>query len=345
MKRWVEYIWLDHDNNYRSKTRILNDDGSAGPFSISKLPTWNFDGSSTQQADGEDSEVYIKPVYMVRDPFRRNCDSWLVLCDTWLPDGNPHPDNSRVPAMKVFARSEVRTAEPWFGLEQEFFVRKSAKGYPVGLDKATYEKSKSENIQGPYYCGVGKGNCATREFVNEAVTHMVDSGLNITGLNFEVAPGQAEFQIMNVGIDAADELHMARYILIRTAEQKDLYIDFHPKPFKTKLNGSGCHTNYSTKQMREDGGMEVINNALSKLKDKHAEHISVYGKDNNMRLSGEYETADINTFSTGVADRGASIRIPRLTVQNKKGYFEDRRPSSNMDPYLVTSKIAETTLL
>ena len=102
---------------------------------------------------------------------------------------------------------------------------------------------------------------------------------NITGLNFEVAPGQAEFQIMNVGIDAADELHMARYILIRTAEQKDLYIDFHPKPFKTKLNGSGCHTNYSTKQMREDGGMEVINNALSKLKDKHTEHISVYGKD------------------------------------------------------------------
>jgi len=239
----------------------------------------------------------------------------------------------------------VRVAEPWFGLEQEFFVRKSAKGYPVGLDKVTYEKSKHENIQGPYYCGVGKGNCATRDFVNEAVTHMVDSGLNITGLNFEVAPGQAEFQIMNAGIDAADELHMARYILIRTAEQKDFYIDFHPKPFKTKLNGSGCHTNYSTKQMREEGGMEVINNALSKLKDKHAEHISVYGKDNNMRLSGEYETADINKFSTGIADRGASIRIPRLTVQNKRGYFEDRRPASNMDPYLVTSKIAETTLL
>ena len=128
MKRWVEYIWLDHDNNYRSKTRILNDDGSAGPFSISKLPTWNFDGSSTQQADGEDSEVYIKPVYMVRDPFRRNCDSWLVLCDTWLPDGNPHPDNTRVNAMKIFSQTAVRTAEPWFGLEQEFFIRKSVKG-------------------------------------------------------------------------------------------------------------------------------------------------------------------------------------------------------------------------
>ena len=181
--------------------------------------------------------------------------------------------------------------------------------------------------------------------MEEAVQHMVDSGLNITGLNFEVAPGQAEFQIMNAGIDAADELHMARYILIRTAEQKDLFIDFHPKPFKTKLNGSGCHTNYSTKQMRADGGMDLINKALGKLKDKHAEHIAIYGKDNNMRLSGSYEAPDIDTFTTGVADRGASIRIPRETVKNKKGYFEDRRPASNMDPYLVTAKIAETTLL
>jgi len=234
MKRWVEYIWLDHDNNYRSKTRILNDDGSAGSFSISKLPIWNFDGSSTEQADGEDSEVYIKPVYMVRDPFRRQCDSWLVLCDTWLPDGNPHPDNTRVNAMKIFSQKVVRESETWFGLEQEFFIRKAVKSYPVGMDKNLYSKSATENIQGPYYCGVGKGNCATREFMEEAVQHMVDSGLNITGLNFEVAPGQAEFQIMNAGIDAADELHMARYILIRTAEQKDLFIDFHPKPFKTK---------------------------------------------------------------------------------------------------------------
>ena len=181
--------------------------------------------------------------------------------------------------------------------------------------------------------------------MEEAVQHMVDSGLNITGLNFEVAPGQAEFQIMNAGIDAADELHIARYILVRTAEQQDLFIDFHPKHFKTNLTGSGCHTNYSTKQMRADGGMDVINKALEKLKDKHTEHIKIYGKDNNMRLSGSYETADINTFSTGVADRGASIRIPRESVKNKKGYFEDRRPASNMDPYLVTAKIAETTLL
>jgi len=297
------------------------------------------------KADGEDSEVYIKPVYMVRDPFRREKDSWLVLCDTWLPNGNPHPDNTRFTAMKIFAQKQVAESKPWFGLEQEFFIRKSNKGYPLGMDKHLYTKSQMENIQGPYYCGVGKGNCHGRKFMDEAVGHMVDSGLNMTGLNFEVAPGQAEFQVMNSGIDAADELHLARYILMRTAEKHDLSIDLHPKPFKTNLNGSGCHTNYSTEAMREEGGYDVIIAAIKKLKEKHKEHIEVYGADNDMRLVGEFETADINTFTYGVADRGASVRIPRFTERDKKGYLEDRRPASNMDPYLVTSKIAETTLL
>jgi glutamine synthetase len=343
MGRWIEYIWLDHENNYRSKTRILKHDGSNGPFCIEKIPIWNFDGSSTKQADGEDSEVYIKPVYMVRDPFRRDKDSWLVLCDTWLPNGNPHPDNTRVGAMKVFSQQPVIDSETWFGLEQEFFITKM--GLPIGMDSHTFKNSRIENIQGPYYCGVGTGNCYCREFMDEAIGHMVDSGLNMTGLNFEVAPGQAEFQIMNSGIDAADELHMARYILMRTAEKHDLTIDLHPKPFKTNLNGSGCHTNYSTKAMREDGGYDLIITAIEKLKEKHDEHIAIYGKDNDMRLSGKWETADINTFTYGVADRGASIRIPRFTERDKKGYLEDRRPASNMDPYLVTAKIAETTIL
>lgn len=343
MRRWIEYIWLDHENNYRSKTRILKSDGSDGPFCIEKIPIWNFDGSSTKQADGEDSEVYIKPVYMVRDPFRRDKDSWLVLCDTWLPNGEPHPDNTRVGAMKIFSQQPVIDSETWFGLEQEFFITKG--DLPMGISHAKLEDSRTENIQGPYYCGVGTGNCHCREFMDEAIDHMVDSGLNITGLNFEVAPGQAEFQIMTGGIDAADEIHLARYILIRTAEKNDLVIELHPKPFKTNLNGSGCHTNYSTKAMREDGGYDIIIAAINKLKEKHKEHIDVYGKDNDMRLSGKWETADINTFTYGVADRGASVRIPRFTERDKKGYFEDRRPASNMDPYLVTAKIAETTLL
>lgn len=347
MIHWLEYIWIDHFGNYRSKTKIFTHDPQEnGAFHLGLLPTWNFDGSSTAQAPGQDSEVYIKPVYMVRDPFRRHHDSWLVLCDTWLPDGSPHPDNTRVKALEVFDKPEVQEAKPWYGLEQEFFFRESETGHALGMDSRLAQKAIREDIQGQYYCGVGAGSCFGRHIMDEAMTHMIDVSLNMTGLNFEVAPGQCEFQILNEGIEAGDQMHLARYILIRTAEEHGVFIDFHPKPFpELNINGSGCHTNFSTKEMREDGGMEAINAALKKLENKHEEHIAVYGKDNHMRLTGKHETADIHTFSAAVADRGASIRIPRFTNRDGKGYLEDRRPSSNMDPYLVTAKIAETIIL
>ena len=332
-KKILEYIWLDADNNYRSKTKIYNHEERKS-FDLECIPEWNYDGSSTGQADGNDSEVYIKPIYMIRDVFRRNYDSWLVLCDTWLPNGEPHSTNTRFAAQKIF--DLVKNEETYFGLEQEFFALTKHAHLDVG--------NKMLDNQGPFYCGVGYGAAFHREFNEEALKNLIDSGLNITGFNNEVAIAQFEFQVLGEGIQAADELHLLRYILIRTSEKYNLHINFHPKPFMG-VNGSGCHTNYSTKTMREEGGIEAIYKAIDKLKEKHEEHIKVYGKDNNMRMTGKHETSDITEFSFGVADRGASIRIPRFTERDGKGYMEDRRPSSNMDPYIVTSKIAETTLL
>ena len=92
-------------------------------------------------------------------------------------------------------------------------------------------------------------------------------------------------------------------------------------------------------------GLEFIEEALIKLGDAHEEHMVIYGEDNELRMTGKHETASYNTFTYGRANRGASVRIPSLTVQNEKGYFEDRRPASNMDPYQVTSKLFETTCL
>ena len=73
--------------------------------------------------------------------------------------------------------------------------------------------------------------------------------------------------------------------------------------------------------------------------------MEVYGSDNNLRMTGNHETASYDKFSSGIANRGASVRIGNINYDNKKGYFEDRRPSSNCDPYLVTGKIFETTCL
>merc|ERR1712127_639632 len=97
--------------------------------------------------------------------------------------------------------------------------------------------------------------------------------------------------------------------------------------------------------MREEGGLKIINEAIDKLSIKHVEHMKFYGKDNHLRMTGLNETSSYDTFSYGVGTRDSSIRIPTETVKNKCGYFEDRRPSSNMDPYLVTSTLFDATIL
>jgi glutamine synthetase len=341
-----EYIWLDHKNGFRSKTKVTKekielhrDNG-----------IWNYDGSSTEQANGNDSEVYIKPVRMYRDPFRKNLKntfhtSFLVLCDTWLPNGSPHPDNTREAAKKIFENKLVKEEDPMFGIEQEFFFTNRHDKLPLGMKNNVNGSVYAEYSQGPYYCGVGTGRAYGRKTAEKILENALYCELNITGLNFEVAPGQCEFQLCEKGLKCSDDLNLLRYLMVRTAEDDALCIDFHPKPVEGDWNGSGCHTNFSTKLMRDEGGLEYIMQAIMKLKEKHKEHIDVYGKDNDKRLTGKHETASFEEFSFGVANRGSSIRIPRFTDRDGKGYLEDRRPSSNMDPYIVTSKIVDTTIL
>lgn len=339
-KIMAEYVWVDADGNTRSKTRTLTPDKAEA---VENLPKWNFDGSSTNQAPGDDSEVILKPQAIFTDPFRPRSDGLkniLVMCDTYTPAGEPLPTNTRAIAAAAFEGHEDE--EIWFGMEQEFTLFNLDEKTPLGWPQG----GMPSRPQGPYYCSVGPENSFGRHVTDAMYKACLYAGINISGTNGEVMPGQQEYQVGPcVGIDAGDQLMMSRYILQRVCEDFQVFCTLHPKPItEGDWNGAGMHTNVSTKAMREEGGLEVIKKAIYKLGAKHAEHIAVYGTGNELRLTGKHETASIDQFSFGVANRGASVRIGRDTEAEGKGYFEDRRPSSNCDPYLVSGKIMSTIM-
>ena len=318
----------------RSKTKTL----SSIPKTPEDCPLWNFDGSSTKQAEGKDSEITLRPVKIVADPFRRG-PHVLVLCECECPDGSAAICNERKAAKEVFDKD--LKAKPWFGLEQEYTLFEDDGKTPLGWPKGGFP-----GPQGPYYCGVGTSRAFGRSIVEAHYAACLYAGLEISGVNAEVMAGQWEFQVGPCeGIDSGDQVILARYILERVTEEFGVVVSLDPKPIPGDWNGAGCHVNFSTQGMRKDGGYQVILDAMKKLEDKHAEHICLYGSGNERRLTGKHETANIEKFSYGVADRGASVRIPRATEKDGKGYLEDRRPASNIDPYSVSAKIFQTTHL
>ena len=328
MKTKLEYVWLDGyqpEPNLRSKVKVVNNQ----ILSIDDCPDWSFDGSSTQQAEGDFSDCILKPVRLYGNPLdETGMKSFLVLCEVRNPDGTPHSTNRR---------AELGTEDEtmWFGFEQEYTIMQDGK--PLGFPSNGYPEP-----QGKYYCGVGNRQVNGRKFVDMHMVNCLTAGIDVTGTNAEVLLGQWEYQVFGKGkLKAADDLWISRYILHQMSEEYGFEIEFHPKPVKGDWNGSGLHTNFSTWEMRVVGGKEVFDKIFASFESRHELHIENYGSSNNERLTGRHETQSIDKFSWGIADRGASIRVPLDTATFWKGYLEDRRPASNADPYRIIKVIWE----
>jgi len=323
----LEYIWIDGvtpTNTLRSKTKVLE----YFEAELSECPIWGFDGSSTNQAKGSDSDCVLKPVRLYQNPLERH--SHLVLCEVENVDGSKHDSNTRAKLATI--AHETRT-EPWFGMEQEYTMFED--DTPLGWDNG------EPPPQGDYYCGRNIGEEIAREHLDACIR----ANIKISGINSEVMLGQWEYQIGAADpLRVSDDLWVARWLMEKICAKYGVTPSLSPKPIKGDWNGAGCHTNFSTKKMRQAGGIDSIYEAIHKLSQKHPEHIAVYGDGNKDRLTGDHETCDINTFRYGVSDRGASIRIPWQAHKEKSGYLEDRRPSANCDPYAVCHRILKTVL-
>ena len=329
----LEYIWLDSYTpvaNLRGKTKVAEYDEFP---TVDQLDEWGFDGSSTQQAEGGDSDCMLKPVAVYRDLGRPGDSSHaaIVMCEVMLPDGTPHPSNTRA--------GIPDDPDAWFGFEQEYFLFDD--GRPIGWPEAGYP-----DPQGEYYCGAGNGAIGdlARQIVEEHFDLCLAAGINHEGINAEVAKGQWEFQIFGKGsANCADQMWAARYLLQRCAEKYGVDVEYHCKPFTGDWNGSGMHANFSTEKLRNEGGEDYFKKLMDAFEKYREEHIAVYGPDNHMRLTGLHETQSIDMFSWGIADRGASIRVPHAFVKDGyKGYLEDRRPNSQGDPYAIAGRVLQT---
>jgi glutamine synthetase len=334
----AEYVWLDAAQTPRSKTKTM----TARPTKLSDLPVWNYDGSSTEQAEGGNSEINIKPVAIFDDPFR-GFPHVLVLSEAFNAwDDAPAIGNTRAACAELMTKYKAH--DPWYGIEQEYTLMKPAKvGLPSDMPYGFNADGSEPAPQGPYYCGAGTGCAIGRGVADDHYKKCMEAGVKIAGINAEVMPGQWEYQIGPCrGIEIGDHMVMSRYLMLRVTELHGVICSFSPKPRDGDWNGAGCHTNFSIKSMREKGGYEVITKVCEAFGKVAKEHVAEYGEGNDKRLTGKHETCDINTFKFGVADRGASIRIPRSAEKDGKGYMEDRRPAANCDPYRVSGRIIKT---
>lgn len=339
---FAEYIWLDGcqpTQGIRSKGRAVQVPNNPRP---SDFPTWSFDGSSTEQASGEDSDCLLRPVTVAPDPLRGE-GNYLVLCEVFNADGTEHATNQRA-ALRQALDSAGPEADPWIGFEQEYTIYRD--GRPLGFPANGFP-----GPQGPYYCGVGTDRAFGRELVEAHTEACLKAGLMLHGINAEVMPGQWEFQVGYRGLDdesgdalkVADHLWLARFLLHRLGERFGFTVSLDNKPVVGDWNGAGMHTNFSTTRTRDPNfGLQAIHAAVDALSRSHELHIRHYGDRLHERLTGLHETCDLNTFKSGVAHRGASIRIPQPVALNGYGYFEDRRPGANADPYLVAACMVAT---
>ena len=369
----VEYLWLDGSKpiqKLRSKTRLIYDNTLRA-----NIPEWSFDGSSTYQSPSQNSDLMLQPIRNCQDPLRGE-HSRITLCEVHLPGGVPHKTNHRAHLKKLLNKHSIKNQDIWLSFEQEYTLFKDTR--PLGWPKKADPKPQGPYYCGVGTNRVFGRNIVEEHMHICKEAGLLISGINAEVMpgqwEFQIGYRDYPKEIADP-LTVSDHLWMARWFLYRIAEKYGIRVSLKSKPMEGDWNGAGLHTNFSSKPMRtipgssssplssqknntksykfnkaflntkkrvfknELLGIDAIMDAVSRLSKKHKSHIAVYGEDLHKRLTGKHETSPIDKFSHGISHRGASVRIPAHVFKNKCGYFEDRRPAANANPYIVAHKL------
>ena len=299
----AEYIWIDGTQptaSLRAKTRVITD--PSVPFSttfvdvddipMSFFPDWGADGSSTNQAGGDDSDIVLKPVSAIRDPYRPG--GYLVLCEVFSGDESIHPSNHRSELRRVLDAGAGNT-EPLFGFEQEYTYLK-LDGTPFGFPDGG-EPTPQRSILLCRWIWEYCWSRSLRRFSASGIESRSFHHRNQLGSHARSGRGTSvRWSSEGFGSHLVCPLASPSF-----SEKYDIVISLDAKPAKGDWNGAGMHTNFSTKLMREHDGIKAIHSACEKIGNKINEHLAVYGDDYESRLTGAHETCSYKEFRYGAS--------------------------------------------
>lgn len=340
----AEYIWLGSTgSDLRSTTRLLD----KKPSCVEELPIVDVDGSASGQATSDSCEIFLKPRKIFSDPFRKG-DHILVLCDTFLPpllgdfeptdQLQPHPSNNRAPCEAVSRKAAG--SEPMFAVEQEYLVLDPATGQAIGWGGqglAPHEQHL-RGLCGPGWPGLSGAPANCRSFAEQHLAYCLHAGVKIAGMAAPHAYALLTYEVGPcLGVAMGDELWMSRYILLRLAQRHNVGVSWDPHHAPGEGGSLACRVKFSTAETRQPGiGMFAMQQQIANLEALHMQHMLAYGAGRARQLPGG--------FSCGVSNNTCTIMIPSKALIGRCGYYVDRRPGANMDPYLVTMLLVSSAL-
>lgn len=305
----LEYLCLDNENKFRSKIIITDND-------IENVESLLTDSSLIDNVIESSYDIVLLPIKIIKNPFIRKENHWIVFCEYKHPTGVAHKNNTRYPLQTLAEKNpsiELAT-------RQEFVLFKDNK--PLGWrDSLDIFKNYSGKIEYSQSC---------EEVVHKILDAALYVGLPVNSIEMTRIVGKWCVS-MNTGdvLESCDDLILFRYIAQKICFQNNILFSLHSNPIDNSNIFSRCEFSISTANMRdEETGIQHIVKACEKLKLKHLEQHKSLSPHNSKKF----------TYSQSNNEKCVQV----ILGKGESGVIKDNRCASDNDPYSSLNTLLTT---